>query len=132
MRERTDRTQRLNLNLNILNKFLEYKHYKTQILKTILTFIQPTYYLATTDLKVAYYSLKIVGDDTCFLKFLCNSKLLKFAVLPNRLSPVPQKFTKLKLLRMQRYAVAIYISDIIAIDQSFEECLLTVEETIDL
>ena len=33
---------------------------------------------------------------------------------------------------MQGYAVAIYIDDIIAIDQSFEECLLTVVETINL
>ena len=36
------------------------------------------------------------------------------------------------MLRMQGYTVAIYIDDIIAIDQSFEECLLTVLETINL
>ena len=34
------------------------------------------------------------------------------------------------MLRMQGYTVAIYIDDII--DQSFEECLLTVIETISL
>ena len=34
--------------------------------------------------------------------------------------------------RTQEYALAIYIGDIIAIDQSFEECLLTVAETIKL
>ena len=33
---------------------------------------------------------------------------------------------------MQGYTVAIYIEDIIAIDQSFEECLLTMVETINL
>ena len=33
---------------------------------------------------------------------------------------------------MQGYTVAIYIDDIIAIGQSFEECLLTVVETINL
>ena len=38
----------------------------------------------------------------------------------------------LAMLRMQGYTVAIYIDDIIAIDQSFEECLLTVVETINL
>ena len=36
------------------------------------------------------------------------------------------------MLRMQRYTVAIYIDDIIAIDQSFEDRLLTVVETINL
>ena len=93
--------------------------------------------MATIDLKDAYYSVKIDGNDTCFLKFLCSSKLLKFVVLPNGLSPGPRKFTKLTkpplaILRMQGYTVAIYIDDIIAIDQSFEECLLNVLETINL
>ena len=108
-----------------------------QTFHTVLTLIQPNCYMATIDLKDAYYSVKIDGDDTCFLKFLCNSKLLKFVVLPNGLSPGPRKFTKLTkpplaMLRMQGYTVAIYIDDIIAIDQSFEECLLAVVETINL
>ena len=137
LKEKTDGTQRLILNLEKLNKHLEYKHFKMQTLQTILTLIQPNCYMATIDLKDAYYSVKIDGDDTCFLKFLCNSKLLKFVVLPNGLSPGPRKFTKLTkpplaMLKMQGYTVAIYIDDIIAIDQSFEECLLTVVETINL
>ena len=48
-------------------------------------------------------------------------------------SPGPRKFTKLTkpllpMLRMQGYTVAMYIDDIIAINQSFEECLLNVVE----
>ena len=97
--------------------------------------------MATIGLKDAYYSVKIDGNDTCFLKFLCFLcfilKLLKFVVLPNGLSPGPRRFTKLTksplaMLRMQGYTVAIYIDDIIAIDQSFEEYLLTMVETINL
>ena len=42
--------------------------------------------MTTIDFKDAYYSVKIDGDDTCSLKFLCNSKLLKFFVLPNGFS----------------------------------------------
>ena len=87
--------------------------------------------------KDGYYSVKIDGYDTCYPKFLCNSKLLKFHVLPNGLSPGPWKFTKptkppLAMLGMKGYTVAIYIDGIITIDQSFEECLLTVVETINL
>ena len=137
LREKTDGTQRLILNLKKLNKYLEYKHFKMQTLQPILTLIQPNCYVATIELKDAYYSVNIDGDDTCFLKFLCNSKLLKFVVLPNGLSPGTRKFTKLTkppldMLRMQGYTVVIYTDDIIAIDQSFEECLLTVVETINL
>ena len=137
LRKKADGTQRFILNLKHLNKYLEYKHFKMQTLQTILTLIQPNCYMATIDLKDAYYPVKIDGNNTCFLKFLCKSKLLKFVVLPNGLSPGPRKFTKLTkpplaILRMQGYTVAIYIDDIVAIDQSFEECLLTVVETITL
>ena len=62
--------------------------------------------MTTIDLKDAYYAVKIDDYDTRFLIFLCNSKLLKYVVLPNGLSPGPRKFTKLTkpplaLLRMQ-------------------------------
>ena len=108
-----------------------------QTLQTILTLIPSNSYMATTYFKDTYYSVKIDGNGKCFFRFLCNSKLLKFVVLPNGLSPGPRKFTKLTkpplaILRTQGYTVAIYIDDIIAIDQSFEECLLTVVETINL
>ena len=55
LREKTDGTQRLILNLKHLNKYLEYKHFKMQILQTILTLIQPNCYMVTIDLKDAYY-----------------------------------------------------------------------------
>ena len=62
--------------------------------------------MTTIDVKDAYYSVKINDQDTRFLIFLWNSKLLKFVVSPNGLSPGPRKFTKLTkppltMLRMQ-------------------------------
>ena len=54
LREKTDETQKLILNLKNLNKHLEYKHFKMQTLQTILTLIQPNCYMATIDLKDAY------------------------------------------------------------------------------
>ena len=43
-----------------------------QTLQKILTLIQPNCYMVTIELEDAYYSVKIDGDDTFFLKFLCN------------------------------------------------------------
>ena len=77
------------LNLKIFSKYLKYKHCKMQALQTILTLIQPNFYMAIIDLKVACSSVKIDGNDKFFLKFVCNSKLLKFSVLPNGLSQGP-------------------------------------------
>ena len=50
-----------------------------QKLQTILTLIQQNYYMETIESKDAYYSVKTDGDNKRILKFLCNSKLLKFA-----------------------------------------------------
>ena len=109
--EKTDGTERLILNLKILNKDLEYKHFKIQILRTILTLIQPNCYMVTIDLKDAYYSVKTDANDTYFLNFFVITNL-QFVVLPSGLSPGPREFTKLTnpplaILRMQGYTVAI-------------------------
>ena len=74
-------------------------------------------------------------QDTKYLKFSLNSKLLKFVVLPNGLSSGPRKFTKLTkppltLLKIQEHTVAICNDDIISVDDTFEICLLTVLKTI--
>ena len=78
LKEKTVGTQRLVLNLKSLNKYLEYKPLKMQTLQTILTIVQPHCYMATIDLKDAYYSVKFGGDYTRYLKFPCNSTFLKF------------------------------------------------------
>ena len=108
-----------------------------QALQKILTLIQPNCYIVNIVLKDVCYYLKVDGNDTRFLKFLCNPKPLTFVVLPNGLSLDSRKFTKLTkpplaMLRMQRYTVGRYSNDIIAIGPCFEECVLAVVETINL
>ena len=137
LRDKNDGSHRLNLNLKCLNKYIEYKHFKMQTFQSALSLIQPDFFIATIDLKDAYYSVKIDELDTKYLKFLLNYRLLKFFVLPNDLSPGPRKFTKLTkqplaLLRIQEHTVGIYIDDILSVDDTFESCLLTVIKTIKL
>ena len=137
LRDKNDGSHRLILNLKGLNKYLEYKHFKMQTFQSVLSLIQPDCFMATIDLKDAYYSVKIDELDTKYLKFLLNSRLLKFVVLPNGLSPGPRKFNKLTkpplaLFRIQEHTVATYIDDIISVDDTFESFLLTVIKTIKL
>ena len=85
--------------------------------------------MATVDWKDAEYAVKIYGDDTHFLRFLCNSKLWEFVFLRNGFSPGSRMFTRLSksslaMLRIQGYTVTICIDNIIAIDHSYEYCLL--------
>ena len=112
LRDKNYGSHRLILNLKGLSKYLEYKHFKMQTFQSVLSLIQPDCFMATIDLKDAYYSVKIDELDTKYLKFLLNSRLLKFVFLPNGLSPGPRKFTKLTkpqlaLLRIQVHTVAI-------------------------
>ena len=55
LKEKTDGTQRLIVNLKNLNKYLEYKHFKMQTLQAILTLIRPNFYMTTIDSKDTYY-----------------------------------------------------------------------------
>ena len=108
-----------------------------QTFQSALSLIQPDFFIATIDLKDECYSVKIDELDTKYLKFLLNSRLLKFVVLPNGLSPGSRKFTKLTkpplaLPRIQGHTVAIDIDDIVSVDDTFESCLLTVIKTIKL
>ena len=62
------------INLKSLKKYLEYKHFKIQTLQNILALIKPNCYVATIGLKDDNYSVKIDGDDTLLLRFLCYIK----------------------------------------------------------
>ena len=84
-----------------------------QTFQSVLSLRQPDCLMVTIDLKDAYYSAKIDELDTKYLKFLLNSRLLKFVDLPNCLSIGSRKFTKwtkppLALLRIQGHTVAIH------------------------
>ena len=122
LREKTDGTQKFIHNMKKINKYLEYKHFNMKTLQKILTLIHENRYMANSCLTDGYCPVKIDSDVTSFLKFLCNWKIFKFAFLPNGLSPVLQKFTKLRksyllMLTMQEYKVAICIDGIITVDQ---------------
>ena len=58
-----------------------------QTFQSVLFLIQLNCFMATIDLKDAYYSVKIDELSTKYLMFLLSSRLLKFVVLPNGLSP---------------------------------------------
>ena len=55
LKEKTDGTQRLIVNLKNLSKYLEYKDFKMQTFQAILTLIRPNFYMTTIDSKDTYY-----------------------------------------------------------------------------
>lgn len=70
----------------------EYKHFKMDTLKSAISMMRQNCYMASVDLKDAYYSVSIAESDQKYLKFKWSGNLYKFTCFPNGLSFFPRKF----------------------------------------
>ena len=116
---------------------IPYIHFKMETLQSVLSPITPGCYLASLDLKDAYYSVPIHPDYTKFLKFIWKNQLYKFLVLPNCLCCGPRKFTKLTkppiaTIILDGHIIAIYIDDLINVGLIFDQCVENVIASIKL
>jgi len=127
LRPKPDGRYRMILDLTILNKLLEYRHFKMFNLKTATQIIQPHMFMATIDLKDAYYSLPVREDHKRFLRFMWRDTMYEYQVLPNGLSPGPRIFTKLLKpifahLGEQGHILIPYLDDTLVLAYSREAC----------
>ena len=123
--------------MKILNEFLGYNHFKMEAIHSVADLIQLLYYMTIIDLKDACYSVKILEEDSNYLKFYAGKNLLKFVVLQNGLFSGSRKFTKLTkppiaYLRIEGLIESIYIDNIVVIGDTYEECLIGAIKTIKL
>lgn len=94
-----DGTHRLILNLKKLNEFVAAEHFTIEDWKVAKRLIDPHDYMATLDLKDAYYLVPIKKKDRKFLRFLYRGELFEFTCLLFGLNVAPYVFTK--LLKLQ-------------------------------
>lgn len=133
-RPKKDGTVRIILNLKHLNLNVEYYHFKMETLEHVVQLIRPGCFLASIDLKDAYYSIPVAVEDRKFLRFWWEGQLLQFTCLPNGLSEAPRKFTKalkapFSTLRAQGHDNSAYIDDSCLIGDTFEQCTENVQAT---
>ena len=88
-----DGSHRIILNLKKLNLYAAKAHFKMDTLHTITKLIEKDCFMASIDLKDAYYSVPITRKDRKYLRFLWQGNLFHFTCLPNGLSCAPRKFT---------------------------------------
>ena len=74
------------LNLEQLFSFVEYHHFKMDTLTTAIKMMRKGCYMASVDLKDAYYTVPIAAEHQKFLKFLWRGCMYKFTCLPNGLA----------------------------------------------
>lgn len=69
LRPKKDNTHRVILNLKQLNEFVVYHHFKMDTIQACISLMEKDCYMASIDLRDAYYSVPIAVEHRKFLKF---------------------------------------------------------------
>ena len=91
-RSKKDGSKQMILNLKRLNKFVDYKHFKMKSLQNVLELIRPGVYMASIDVKDAFYSIPIHKNHQAYLTFFIE-EYLKYLCMPNEYGPAMRIFT---------------------------------------
>lgn len=123
---KSDGTSRFILNLKGLNRFISPPHFKLDNYKSVKDLITKKCYMATIDLKDAYYMVPIYKKHRQFLSFKFNNQVYQFNCLPMGLATAPYVFTKLlkpvfNFFRRQGILCLIYLDDILILGSSYTE-----------
>lgn len=124
------------LNLEKLSEHIAYIHFKMENFELAVRLINKDCYLASVDLKHAYYSVKI-AEQQKFLCFEWQGKIYQFTCLPNGIAEGPRLFTNLMKpifakLREMGHVITRFIDDTLIAHSSFEGCYESIHATVDL
>ena len=136
-RPKKDGTSRMILNLKRLNEHVKYRHFKMDTFETAIKLVTPNCFMASIDLKDAYYTVHIAEEHQKYLKFVWDNTLFQYTCLPNGLASAPRMFTKLMkpvyaTLRERGHIILGYIDDCLLVGNTEEECNTNVKETLSL
>ena len=128
---------RIILNLKELNNFVVYQHFKMESLKSETDFMTQGCFMASIDIRDAYYTVSIAVEHQKYLKFAWRDKLYQYNCLPNGLASAARIFTKLlkpvfKVLRQKGHVSSSYIDDCYLQGESYGECHANVQDTVSL
>ena len=124
---------RMILDLTLLNLDVEYKHFKMFSLTTAKDLVVKGDWMASVDLKDAYYTVPIHTDDRKYLRFIWNNVKYEFTCMPNGLACCPRVFTRLLkpiFANMSRlgHTMFPYIDDSFIIANTERQCINAVDD----
>ena len=124
------------LNLTKFNLCVEHIHFKMEGLSDVLNMMRPGIWMASVDLRDAYYSIPVNEEDQKFFSFTWGENY-RFLCLPNGYKDGPRVFTKvLKVpfayLRSHGHASVIYLNDGYLKASTYEECWRNIQCTISI
>lgn len=136
LRPKKDGGYRMVLNLKELNKQIPYKHFKMENFEQAIRIVNEGDYLASVDLKHAYYTVRIAEDQQKCLCFKWEDNIYQFTCLPNGISEGPRIFTKLMkpvfaALKGKGYSITSFIDDTLICNKTKTGCIACVNDTIE-
>lgn len=137
LRRKKEGNYRMILNLKCFDENVSKHHFKMESLQSAVRLMKPGCYMASVDLKDAYYSVPIHQSHQKFLKFSWRGKFFQFTCLPNGLPSAPRCFTKIlkpvyATLRIAGHYNVGYINDQYLQGDTKDECLSHVSDTVSL
>lgn len=135
--DKSNGEKRFILNLKQLNVYLNVPHFKMEDTRTAARLIRKNGFIASIDLKDAYYLIPIHEKYKRFLRFIFDDKLYQFCCLPFGLASAPYMFTKLlrpvvERLRTSGVTCVSYLDDFLLLGSTENECLENVQKTVSL
>ena len=135
--QKPNKKRRLILNLKELNKFIVINHFKMEDKSMASKLITPNCYLATVDLKEAYFLIRIHKKYRKFLRFIFQGHYYEFTCMPFGLCSAPFVFTKLlkpvvHYLRKNNFLSVVYLDDFLLIGENYNSCLANLKATVSL
>ena len=127
IRPKKDGSFRPIINLKGLNAFVAHFHFKMETIRTAIQLIRPQCYMASVDLKDAYFAVPIASEHRKYLRFTWRGVVYEFTCLPFGLSSAPRVFTKvmkplIASLRMRGHESCDYLDDALLVGRTFQEC----------
>ena len=115
------------INLKELNKFVKYHYFKMETFECALTLLRPNSFLASIDLKDAYFTIPMAGEHRKFLSFMWQGNLWQFTCLCFGLTSAPRISTKVMKpitakLRNMGHVSTTYIDDSLLVGDSGDDC----------
>ena len=133
-RSKKDVSHRMILNLKNFNKFIFYRHFKMESIQNVLNVFKKDAFMASIDLKDAFYSVPVATHHQKYLNFFAN-EYLNFTCMLNVYGPAMRIITKItkvtfSVLTMQGHNSVVYVGNSYLQVDSFESCLKNVNDTI--
>jgi hypothetical protein len=137
IRPKKDGSHRMILNLKPFSEFVDYNHFRVDTFQTAMKLIRPGCFMASIDLKDAYYSIPVADVDRKFLMFEWKGTFYQFTCLPNGLSCAPRVFTKIlkpvySHLRGLGHTCMGHIDDSLLLGYDHEACKNNIEDSTNL